>query len=146
MNIATGVFVIAVIATGYFVFFKKETAPIAPTTGASTALGVAQTIAVSTDIARTKTELSELKKTVTDSIEVFSSREFRSLQDFTVGVPEEPIGRPNPFVPTDWKIKIKAAEAAASKKSGSTGGSSAPAPVETSVKPTVDSSIVSGGI
>lgn len=129
MNIVTGVLVLGALAIGYFVFIKKKTETVAPE-AAAPALGVAQTVAVSSEISRTKTELSELKKSVAASVEVFSSREFRSLQDFSIQVPEEPIGRENPFVPTDWKLKMKALEAAASKK-GTSSGSSAPVGVTT---------------
>lgn len=130
MNIATGALILGILVIGYFVFVNKKTDTATPE-ATTPAMGVAQTVAVSSDIARTKTELSELRKTVADSVKVFSSPEFRSLQDFSVQVPEEPIGRDNPFIPTDWKIKEKALEAAASKKGTSSGGSSVPARVTT---------------
>ena len=120
MNVATGALVLGVIVGGYFAFVSKKTDTAAPDAVVSTQ-GIAQTIAISTNISRTKTELSELKKAVAASVEVFTSPEFRSLRDFSVQVPEEPIGRDNPFIPTDWKLKIKAQEAAASKKAS--GGS-----------------------
>lgn len=133
MNIATGVLIFGAIGVGYTVFFKEKTDTATPETPAPV-LGVAQTVAVSSDIARTKAELSELKKTVAASINVFSSREFRSLEDFTLQVPEEPIGRDNPFMSTDWKLKIKAEEAAAaSKKTASGSGSVVTTVAETPV-------------
>ncbi|MHB1118300.1 MAG: hypothetical protein ACYCZ7_02140 [Minisyncoccota bacterium] len=124
MNIATGLLVLGVITLAYFMLIKKSPRTTSTTNPGTSALAleVAQTIAVSGDISRTKIELSELKKAVASSIEVFNSREFKSLEDFSVEVSEEPIGRDNPFVPTDWKLKIKTQETAG-KKTSSGGGS-----------------------
>lgn len=125
MNIATGVLVLGAVTLGYFFFIKNKTETVAPE-AAAPALGIAQTVAISSNISRTKTELGNLKKTVDSSVKVFTSVEFKSLQDFSVQVPEEPIGRDNPFTLTDWKIKMNADEAASTKISGS-GGSGAKA-------------------
>lgn len=123
MNIATGVLVLGAVTLGYFFFIKNKTVTVAPE-AAAPALGIAQTVAISSNISRTKTELGNLKKTVDSSVKVFTSVEFRSLQDFSMQVPEEPIGRDNPFTLTDWKIKMNADEAASTKISGG-GGSGA---------------------
>ncbi len=118
-NIAIGALILGVVIAGYFVFFKKtDTTTVAVT---APTIGIEQAVAVSTNISRTKSELNELKKAVATSVEVFSSREFRSLQDFSQQVPEEPIGRDNPFMATSWKVKMIAEEAAISKKTASTG-------------------------
>lgn len=132
-NIATGAFILGVLVAGYFMFVKKTdtTTPEA----AVTVSGVAQAVSVSSNITRTKTELSELKKAVVSSVEVFSSSEFRNLKDFAQQIPEEPQGRDNPFMATDWKIKMLASEAAANKKStsGSTVSTVSAAPAAPSV-------------
>ncbi|OHA84421.1 MAG: hypothetical protein A2937_01655 [Candidatus Yonathbacteria bacterium RIFCSPLOWO2_01_FULL_47_33b] len=129
MNVATGALVLGVIAGGYFAFVGKKMDTT--TSGATVSTpGIAQTIAISTDISRTKTELSELKKAVAASVEVFTSTEFRSLQDFTVQVYEEPVGRDNPFMITDWKTKMKDEEAAASRRSSSGASSVTPSTPE----------------
>lgn len=142
-NIATGALILGAVVAGYFVFFKK--ADITPAVVATPTIGVAQAVAVSSNISRTKSELSELKKAVAASVEVFSSHEFRSLQDFSQQVPEEPIGRDNPFMATSWKIKIVAEEAAASKKTASTGGSTVSAPSIPAVAPSAPAAVTTGG-
>lgn len=151
-NVAIGSLVLAAVIGGYFMFFKKtDTAPT-PAVASAPTLGVEQAVAISSNISRTKEELSELKKAVAASVEVFSSHEFRSLQDFSQQVSEEPIGRDNPFMATGWKVKM-AAEEAASKKTASAGSSStvsspsitaAPSVVSTATVTSVDTSLTTG--
>lgn len=143
INIATGALVLGAVVVGYFVFIK----PADTTTPTATVptVGVEQAVAVSSNISRTKSELSDLKKAVAASIEVFSSHEFRSLQDFSQQVPEEPIGRDNPFMTTGWKTKMVADEAAAGKKTASTGGSTVSAPSTPVVAPSAIPPVTVGG-
>lgn len=122
MNIITGALVLGAVAVGYFVFVQKKAETTVAPEVVTPSVGIAQTVAVSGEITRTKKELSDLKKAVAASVDVFSSPEFRSLQDFSLQIPEEPIGRENPFVPTDWKTQMVAAEAAAGKKAAGSGG------------------------
>ncbi|MCI0533374.1 hypothetical protein L0Y49_04105 [bacterium] len=46
------------------------------------------------------TMLRELES-MTISRDIFSDRIFESLVDFSVPIPEEPVGRENPFAPTE---------------------------------------------
>lgn len=117
MNIATGVVVIGVIATGYFVFFKKDAT--VSTTVTTSLVGAQETVIVGAQVSGTLRELEDLKRAVKDSAEVFRSAAFQSLTNFSVAVPEEPLGRDNPFELTAWKARQKALEETASKRGSS---------------------------
>ena len=142
MNIGTGALVLGTVVGGYFVFFNKT--DTTTTAVSKPSVSVEQAIVVSSNISRTKTELSDLRKAVAASVEVFSSHEFRSLQDFSQQVPEEPIGRDNPFMATGWKIKMVADEAAAGKKTASTGGGSSASTPGVVVVPSTMSPLTAG--
>lgn len=121
MNIGTAVVVLGVIGAGYWFFVRKE-AP-APEAGVIVgALSNAASVAeAGAEITSTLKELEGLKRAVASSTAFFSEPAFRNLNDISVAVSPEPVGRDNPFELTGWKIKEKALEQAASKAGASRG-------------------------
>ena len=99
-------------------FFRSDPA----LEGASSAEDVVRTVVVAEEVSRTIRDLQTLKTSVAESVALFGTPAFKDLEDFSQVVSEEPIGRSNPFTPTEWKIK-KEAENEAIKKA-SKGGSS----------------------
>lgn len=104
MNIGTGIVAVGVLVVGYWMFVKNQntTSP----RGEETTKATEQTIVAGTDLARTIKELSDLNSAVLSSVGIFRTQSFRELKDFSVEIPEEPLGRDNPFVPTEWKTKL----------------------------------------
>lgn len=104
MNIGTGIVVVGVLVVGYWMFTRNQS--VVSPGGEVTAKATEQTIVEGTDLARTIKELSDLNSAVLSSVGIFSTQSFRELKDFSVEIPEEPLGRDNPFVPTEWKTKL----------------------------------------
>ena len=103
MDVITGIIIVAVLVIGYYVFVKKDTTSqgiIESTTAAAD-----QVVLVGSQIANTVRSLKDLRSSVEKTSAVFIMPAFASLQDFSVEVLSEPIGRANPFVPTDWKLR-----------------------------------------
>lgn len=117
-NVAIGAAVLGAAFGAYWMFFRGDSS----LEGASSAEDVVQTVVVAEEVARTIRDLQTLKTSVAESVALFGTPAFKDLEDFSQVVPEEPIGRSNPFTPTDWKIK-KEAENEAIKKAAQ-GGSS----------------------
>lgn len=104
VNIVIAAVVLGVVVAGYFVFRGKTTA--VPGTGAESTVTTAESTAtIGAEIARIVAILKTLNTSVEDSTAIFRLAEFRSLEDFSVKVPTEPVGvREDPFVPTGWKL------------------------------------------
>ncbi len=113
-NIVMSAVLIGVLIIAYIVF-KKDTEVNTLSGGAVAVDSVFTPDVVEARVTRTVTELNELKSAIASMIAIFSTPVFRSLEDFSVSIPEEPVGRENPFVITEWKIKTKALEDAASR-------------------------------
>lgn len=144
MNITTGVLVVALLGTGYFVFLKTGTTPApSATPSSSVALVAQQTSSIGADIENTVQSLKNLSQAVENATVIFDLPSFKNLQDFSVPVPTDTIGRDNPFVPSDWKIKLKAAEDKANSTTGASSSQSSPStkvvapPQEVSLAPGV---------
>lgn len=105
VNIFTGVVVVGVFVAGYFVFFKKDSEIVTPTI--SVARVAEQTAFISVEIDATVNDLRELSNAVAKSKVFFDLPAFSNLENFSVTVPKEEIGRENPFLPTAWKLKMK---------------------------------------
>lgn len=120
INIMTGAVIVGVIVAGYFVFRGGQTVTPSSVATPSAVDSAAETVAIGAEIARTVSDLQDLKSSVADSIAVFSTPAFKNLQDFSSSIPSQPVGRPNPFIPTDWKLKLKALQDAANKQGGQT--------------------------
>ena len=117
VNIFTGAVVVGVFVVGYFVFFKKDNEIV--TSVASVARIAEQTASIGVEIDATVKDLRELSDAVSRSKVFFEMPTFSSLENFSVAVPREEIGRENPFVPTAWKLKMKALEEAVNKSTPS---------------------------
>lgn len=117
VNIATGAIVVGIIFAGYLVFKSKQPVVVSDVVNVSPATNAAETVVIGTEIARTVRGLQDLKSSVESSATVFNMPAFKNLQDFSVAVMPEAIGRIDPFVPTDWKIRSKALEEALKKQS-----------------------------
>ena len=124
LNIVTGVMVFGVVVSGYFVFRGKQAVTpsvgTTPTNEASLAGSAAETITIGADIEHTVNDIQELKNSIESSVTVFNLPAFKNLRDFSTTIPSEPVGRKNPFLPTDWSLKIKAVQDASRKQGGST--------------------------
>lgn len=104
-NIAPIAVVFGLFMVGYFIFFKKDS----PTPEeASLNEEVIQTVIVGAEVTRTIFELQNLKSSAVESVALFGNPAFKTLEDFSQIISEEPIGRGNPFAPTDWKIQQEA--------------------------------------
>lgn len=108
VNVMTGVVIIGVLAAGYFVFTNQT-----QTTGGSSAPTsvseiASETATIGTQIESTVSDLEDLTRAIASSTIIFSTPAFQNLQDFSVIVPSETVGRDNPFIPTDWKLKMSA--------------------------------------
>lgn len=105
MNIGAGIIIVGIFVAGYFVFIKSQNGV---SLGGNVSVGVVrQTIIEGTDLTRTIKDLSALNSAIIDSVGIFQAPSFRELKDFSVEIPKEPVGRGNPFAPTEWKIKMK---------------------------------------
>lgn len=113
VNIFTGAVIVGVFVAGYFVIFKKDTDVV--TSVASVARIAEQTASIGVEIDATVKDLRELTGAVSRSKVFFDLPAFSNLENFTVAVPKEEVGRDNPFVPTVWKLKMKALEAEAGR-------------------------------
>lgn len=108
INITTGVVVVAVLVTAYLMFFKKDSTEV---TNITEAVETAEeTIIIGTQVSRTLQELDELGKAVSESVQIFKTRAFRELENFSTEVPRGEVGRDNPFEPTVWKERNKELE------------------------------------
>lgn len=105
MDIVTGAIIVGVLVGAYFVFRKKDATPVATVSASETA---DQVVAVGTQVASTIRDLKDLNRSVEKFAAVFSTPAFTGLQDFSATVAPEAVGRPNPFLPTDWKLRQKA--------------------------------------
>ena len=106
-NIVTGMIILGFFGVGYWFFVKKQ----GETNGEATTSveeRATQTIVAGTDMARTIKDLNELNVAIRNSRDFFDVQAFQSLQDFSVTIPEEPIGRENPFTLPDWKVAMDA--------------------------------------
>lgn len=126
VNIFTGAVIVGVLIASYFVFLKPEV--VSDNSIASVAVIAEETTSIGVEIDATKKDLRDLSRAVASSSAIFKLPAFMNLKDFTVAIPEEPLGRVNPFLPTEWKLKMKAMEETTNKKS-MTSASKASVPV-----------------
>lgn len=125
VNTMTVLVVGGVLVSIYIVFFKKDTSiTTTVATVASVAKIAEETAQIGTQIDYTVNDLGDLASAVASSKVIFDLPAFKNLQDFSVEVPPQSVGRQNPFVPTSWKAAMKALE--------SSTGNSASAPADTS--------------
>jgi len=114
VNILTAVVVVGVAGAAYFVFTKTDATVVGTGAPISSVAAVAEeTTLIGSQIDYTVRELRDLERAVASSTVIFGLSSFRNLQDFSVAIPSENLGRVNPFVPTPWKIKLNAIKTAA---------------------------------
>ena len=110
VNASIGILVLLAGVFAYFIFVKKGDSTVRQVLTQKTDIATGETVVLGAQVAHTITELKELQKAIVDTTGLFNSRAFSNLRDFSVAVPEEVIGRENPFVPTAWKLQAIAAE------------------------------------
>lgn len=103
INIAIGAFVVAVVVGGYFVFIKQDQASSSISNVTSVTNTASKTLLIGADIEATIRDLDNLKRAVESATMTFSSASFQNLQDFSVTIPVQAVGRTNPFLITSWK-------------------------------------------
>jgi len=123
INVATGLVVVGVFVAGYFVFRgdQEVVVPSSETVMTATVDSAAETVIIGAEIARMVKGLQALKSSVEESATVFRMPAFKNLEDFSVTVNPEPVGRTDPFVLPDWKIQAKLLEEATKKQAGQSG-------------------------
>jgi len=109
INIATVAIGLGVLIFGYFSFVSKD--KVVTDSVAIVAEIAENTTSVGADIDNTVRTLDDLSRAVALSTVLFELPSFKSLQNFTVQVLSEKVGRENPFVPAEWKLKMKNLEA-----------------------------------
>lgn len=111
VNVLTAAVVGGVLAVGYFVFIKKDTAVTSTGASAPSVATIAEeTTFIGAEIDSSVQDLKGLERAVASSTVIFDLPAFKNLQDFSVAIPAEAIGRPNPFIPAAWKLKLKTLE------------------------------------
>lgn len=105
MDAITAAVVLGVLVVGYFVF-RSSDVTVAGIVVPKTELAD-QVIVVGSQIDATVASLKNLQNAVETSSAVFSASAFASLQDFSSPIAPEAVGRPDPFVPTTWKLSQK---------------------------------------
>ncbi|OIP65287.1 MAG: hypothetical protein COV32_02590 [Candidatus Yonathbacteria bacterium CG10_big_fil_rev_8_21_14_0_10_43_136] len=126
VNIFTGAVIAGVFVAGYFVLFKKDTEIV--TSVQSVARIAEQTAFIGVEIDATVKDLTDLSDAISRSKVFFDMPAFSNLENFSVSIPEEVVGRDNPFVQPEWKVKMKAQEIVVGK-SATQQTSTQPAPV-----------------
>lgn len=95
-NISILVVAIALIVGAYFLFVKKDAPSDTVSASASSAKGAGSSIVSIREIERIG---RQLEKVEIDTA-FFSDPVFESLVDFRTVIPEEPVGKQNPFAPS----------------------------------------------
>lgn len=137
--------IVGVVVTGYRSFTGSKTENI--TTPEVSVVGQVadETRLIGAEIDRTVRELRGLGSALESSVAIFDLPAFTNLQDFSVSISEEPVGRDNPFVPTTWKARMKALEGSKQKSSASPRSTSS-APVEQSTSASAQESQLPTGL
>jgi hypothetical protein len=109
VNILTAGVVVGVLVAAYFVFIKKDIPVVGSVISSVTSVAqiAEETALIGSQIDTTVSDLGDLASAVESSNVIFELPSFKNLRDFSVAIPEEYVGRDNPFVPTIWKINMK---------------------------------------
>ncbi|MES3030894.1 MAG: hypothetical protein V4697_00595 [Patescibacteria group bacterium] len=86
---------ILLIGAGAFFYFKGSPADTASSLSASGGPESAEVTAVGTRVLSLLNQINSLKIDTS----IFNSVVYRSLVDYTITIPEQNVGRPNPFAP-----------------------------------------------
>lgn len=108
INIVTGVLVVGILGSGYWVLTKNRGAESNEEAAVSTIDGDTQVIQIGIEIARTRKELEDLRQSVASSKNLFNMPSFKSLEDLSIIIlPEMIIKRENPFATVTWKARAE---------------------------------------
>lgn len=128
LNVAEGVAGVALLVVIYFAFIKKgDTAPVDTAPVALTSLQMTEFIGI--EISRKISALETLKNSVADSVLLFHRGPFENLDDLSVSVKDisaDDLKKENPFVVTDWKIKMKTSGTQTGQGTGNTSSTEPP--------------------
>ena len=99
INISAGVIIFGILFTIYNIFTKdkKEIIPKVATSNKETTEQAV--VRISEEIQHTLKILSGLKELTASSAIIFDLPEFKNLNDLSVEIPDQPLGRENPFIP-----------------------------------------------
>lgn len=141
VNILTAVVVVGVVVTGYFVFTKTDAVSTVGSSAPVTAVAVVaqETAAIGNEIDNTVRDLGGLERAVASSVVIFDLPAFKNLENFSVTVSPENLGRANPFTPTTWKIKLNALETSISGNSAAINKVVVPPATSSTTAPAVSS-------
>lgn len=106
IDIVTGLVLAGVLIAAYFAFSSSKT--IIPGIVKSSTATADKVVTTGAEVADTVQNLKDLNRSVAKFSAVFELPAFASLQDFSVDIVPEAVGRSNPFLPTDWKLAQKA--------------------------------------
>lgn len=120
MDIITWAGIISVFVVGYLVF-KPKSQIASPVVDPAVAIA-ARTEAIGADIGRAVAGMKELTQAVNDSLSIFDEPIFQKLEDFSLTLTPETVGRDNPFEQAAWKRKIKIDELDAAAMGRQTSG------------------------
>lgn len=107
INIAITIFVFIVLYLGYNSITDK-TSQDGTVSGEPQSATQQMVSASSQEVTQTFDELKNLNRSIVNSAALLDLPAFDQLQDNSVQVSPEPIGRDNPFAQTDWKARLGA--------------------------------------
>lgn len=110
INSSIGLLVLIALFFAYFIFMQEGDNTVKQAFTRVKDVATGEAVVSGVQVANTITEIRELKNAVVSTTLLFESRAFTDLKDFSVPIPEEAVGRPNPFVPTAWKLRAITAE------------------------------------
>jgi hypothetical protein len=110
INVTIGLLVVVALVFAYFIFVPEGDNKVKQAFTRTQDATTGEIITVGSEVAGTITELRALQKAVLETTQLFNSNIFANLRDFSVPIPAEAVGRDNPFVPTEWKLKAIAAD------------------------------------
>lgn len=90
---------------GYFIFVSKGDNVVKQAFVQGETSATDKILNTGNEVATTIRDVEKLRNAVASTTVIFASEAFVNLKDFSVSVPEEAVGRPNPFVPSAWKLK-----------------------------------------
>ncbi|TAN35719.1 hypothetical protein EPN27_03230 [Patescibacteria group bacterium] len=113
--------IVGVVVTGYMSFTGGNTNDIATYDASVVGQVAEETRLIGDEIDRTVSELRGLDSALESSVAIFDLPAFMNLEDFSISIFEEPVGRDNPFIPTLWKEQMKVIEGVEQKSGASSG-------------------------
>lgn len=108
INIVTGVLVVGILGSGYWVLTKDRVVETGEEAAVSTMSGDTQVVQIGIEIARTRKDLEDLRQSVSSAKNIFNMPSFKNLEDLSIVIlPERIIKRENPFATVTWKARAE---------------------------------------